>query len=79
MNDREKLHEIIDSLPPPQIQALLTLLDSVPALGDDDFALALAQAPEEDADEDTVARILAAEDEPGDVVSHGELKRRLHL
>jgi hypothetical protein len=36
-------------------------------------------APEEEVDEGTTARILAAEAEQGEVISHGELKRRLGL
>ncbi len=79
MSDRERLHEIIDSLPPQQIRALLTLLDSARSVTDEDFARRLAEAPEEDTDEETIARVLAAEAEPGDLVSHGEMKRRLGL
>jgi hypothetical protein len=77
MSDLERLHEIIDNLPPQQIQALLTLLESAQPLSDEEFARRLAEAPEEEVD--TVARILAAEAEQGETVSHGELKKRLGL
>ena len=79
MRDVDRLHEIIDALPPQQVHALLTLLESVQPIGDEEFARRLAEAPEEEADEETVARILAAEAEQGEMVSHGELKRRLGL
>jgi hypothetical protein len=79
MSDLERLRDIIDTLPPQQVHALLTLLESVQPIGDEEFARRLAEAPEEEADEETVARILAAEAEPGEMVSHGELKRRLGL
>jgi hypothetical protein len=36
-------------------------------------------ASEEEVDEDTTARILAAEAERGEIVSHTELKQRLGL
>ena len=45
----------------------------------DRFACRLAAAPEEDVDEATTARILAAEAEQGESISHGELKQRLGL
>jgi hypothetical protein len=57
----------------------LTLLESAQPIGDEEFACRLAAAPEGDTDEETVARILAAEAEQGEVVSHSELKRRLGL
>jgi hypothetical protein len=79
MSDQERLHEIIDTLPPQQVQALLTLLESAQPVSDEEFARRLAEAPEEEADEETVARILAAEAEQGEAVSHGELKQRLDL
>jgi len=79
MSDLERLHEIIDNLRPHQVHALLTLLESVQPVSDEEFARLLAEAPAEEADEETVARILAAEAEQGEMVSHGELKRRLGL
>jgi hypothetical protein len=79
MSDQDRLHEIIDNLPPQQVHALLTLLESARPIGDEEFARRLAEAPEEEADEETVARILAAEAEQGEMVSHGELRRRLDL
>jgi hypothetical protein len=79
MSDLERLHEIVDSLPPRQVHALLTLLESVQPVSDEEFARRLAEATEEEADEETVARILAAEAEQGEIVSHGEMKRRLSL
>ena len=79
MSDLERLHEIVDSLPQQQVHALLTLLESVQPVSDEEFAHRLAEATEEEADEETVARILAAEAEQGEMVSHGEMKRRLGL
>jgi hypothetical protein len=78
MNDTTRLHEIVDTLPPQQVRALLTLLEVRP-ISDDEFAMRLAEAPEEDVDEETIARVLAAETEPGDNISHAELKRQLGL
>jgi hypothetical protein len=75
----ERLHEIVDTLPPQQVHALLTLLESVQLIGDEEFARRFAEAPEEEADEETVVHIRAAEAEQGEMVSHGELKRRLGL
>ena len=63
MSELDRLHEIIDSLPPQQVHALLTLLESAQPVSDEEFARRLAEAPEEEADEETVARILAAEAE----------------
>ena len=79
MNNLDRLHEIIDALPPQQIHELLTLLIPSQPLGDEEFVRRLAEAPEEDVDEDTIARILAAESGLGESISHGELKQRLGL
>jgi hypothetical protein len=79
MSDLDRLHEIIDALPPPQIHALLTLLDIRQPIGDEEFERRLAAVPEEDVDEETIARILAAEAEQGESISHRELKQRLGL
>lgn len=79
MSDLDRLHEIIDALPPQRIHALLTLLDGRPPLGDTEFARRLASVSEEDVDEETVSRILAAEAEQGESVSHEELKRCMGL
>ena len=79
VSDRERLHEIVDALAPGQIRALLTLLDSLPPLSDHDFAQRLANAPEEELDEATAAAILSAEAEPGEVLSHHDLKQHLGL
>jgi len=79
MSEQERLHEIIDALPPQQVRALLTLLEPAQPIGDEEFSRRLASAPEEEADEVTVSRVLAAEAEQGDTVSHGEMKRRLGL
>ena len=57
----------------------MTLLESAQPIGDEEFAHRLAEASEEEADEDTVARVLAAEADQGGIVSHGELKHRLGL
>ena len=79
MSDLERLHEIIDDLPPQQVQALLTLLVPSTPISDEEFARRLAEAPEEEVDEETIARVLAAEAEQGETISHGELKQRLGL
>jgi len=77
MSDLDRLHEIVDILPPQQVRALLTLLEAALPSGDDDFARRLAEAPEEEVDQETAARILAAEAEQGETISHDELKQRL--
>ena len=79
MNELDRLHEIIDALPPRQVHALLTLLAEPDAISDEEFAHRLAEAPEEEVDEETTANILAAEAEQGQSTSHGELKQRLGL
>jgi hypothetical protein len=81
VNELDRLHEIIDNLPPQRVHALLTLLEppqSIPqSINDEEFARLLADVPDEDVDAETAARILAAESEPGETISHEELKRRL--
>jgi len=79
MSDLDRLHEIIDALPPQQVHALVTLLAPLQPIGDEEFARRLAEAPEEEVDEETAVRILASEAEQGESISHGELKRRLGL
>ena len=77
MSDLDRLHKIVDILPPQLVRALLTLLEAAQPIGDDDFARRLAEAPEEEVDQETAARILAAEAEQGETISHNELKQRL--
>ena len=77
MNDLDRLHEIIDALPPLQVHPLLTLLDSRQPISDQQFVRRLAEVPDEEVDEETIARILAAEAEQGELVSHEEMKQRL--
>ena len=48
-------------------------------ISDEEFARRLAEAPEEEVDAETMARILAAEAEEGENISHGEMKQRLGL
>jgi hypothetical protein len=79
MSELDRFHEIIDAFPPQQVHALLTLLAPPQAINDDEFARRLAEAPEEEVDDETTARILAAEAEQGETISHGELKHRLGL
>jgi hypothetical protein len=79
MSDLDRLHAIIDALPPQQIQALMTLLTPAQPISDEEFARRLAMAPSEEMDDETTVRIFAAEAEPGEIVSHGELKQRLGL
>ena len=77
MSETDRLHAIIDVLP-PQVHALLTLLGAE-TLDDEAFSHRLAGASDEDLDAETATRILAAECEPGEYVSHEELKRQLGL
>jgi hypothetical protein len=77
MSDLDRLHEIIDSLPTPQVHALLTLLGTSQPISDEQWASRLAEAPEEEVDAETAARILAADAEQGETISHTELRRRL--
>ncbi len=79
MSELERLHEIVDSLPPQQVHALLTLLVPSQPVGDEEFARRLMEAPDETVDEETIDRLLAAEVEPGESISHGDLKRRLGM
>ena len=79
MSELDRLHEIIDSLPPRQVQALLTLLETPAPLSADQFATLLADASEEEVDEETIARLLAAEAEPGESITHEQFKQRLGL
>ena len=62
-----------------RIDRLLTLLLPLQPIGDEEFARRLAEAPEEEVDEETIARILAAEAEQGESITHGELRQRLGL
>ena len=59
--------------------AASNMRDKPQSIDDDGFARRLAEAPEEAVDEETAARILAAEAEPGERISHDELRRRLGL
>ncbi len=79
MSELDRLHAIIDALPPQQVHALLTLLVPPQPTSHEEFARRLAEAPEDEVDEETIARILAAEAEQGENISHGELKQRLGL
>jgi hypothetical protein len=79
MSDLDRLHEIIDTLPSQRVRALLTLLKDAEPVSDEEFARRLAAAPEEEVDEETALRVLAAEAEPGGSVSHKDLKRQLAL
>ena len=79
MSDLDRLHEIIDTLPPRQIDALLALLDTRQPIGNEEFVRRLAEAPEEEVDDESTARVLAAEAEHGENISHEELVQRLGL
>lgn len=79
MSDLDRLHEIIDTLPAEQVQALLTILKTAQPVDDEEFIRRLAMAPEEELDEETTTSILAAEAEPGENIPHHEMKRRLGL
>jgi hypothetical protein len=57
----------------------VTLPKATPPISDQEFARRLAEAPEEEVDEVTTARILAAEAEQGESISHEELKQRLGI
>ncbi|GEM_PF-6492756 len=63
-----------------ELTAWLDAQDREPGpISDAEFARRLAQAPEEDADDETVARVLAAESEKGQDISFDEMKRQLRL
>ena len=79
MSELDRLHEIIDALPPQQVHALLTLLTPPQPISDEEFARRLAMAPEEEVDEETAARVFTAEAERGEIISHSEMKQRLGL
>jgi hypothetical protein len=79
MSDLDRLHEIIDTLPPRRVHALLTLLETSQSIDNENFASRLAEAPKEEVDGETAARILAAESEEGPRISHDGLKNRLGL
>ena len=64
MNDLDRLHEIIDTLPVQQVQALLTILQISQSVDNEEFARRLATAPDEEVNGETTARILAAEADP---------------
>lgn len=75
MSDRERLHELVESLPTEQVRAWLAILDS--PISDEEFFRRLGEAPEEAVDEETTHRILAAERVPGGNLSIEELKTQL--
>ena len=84
MSDLDRLHQIIDALPPVQVHALLTLLAapqpiSPQHISNEEFMRLLAEVGEEEVDEETTTRILLAENERGDVISHVEMKQQLGL
>jgi len=79
MSELERLHQIIDALPAQQVRALLTLLEAAQPVSDEELVGRLQNTPEEELDEETTLRILAAESEPGENISHRELKQRLGL
>jgi hypothetical protein len=82
MSERERLHEIVESLRVEQVRALLTILGSETEMemaGQEQFLRQLAEAPAEEVDDKTIARILAAEGERGENIPHDELKRRLGI
>src|SRR6266436_6417315 len=57
MSDLDRLREIIDTLPPRQVHALLTLLETPQPISDEEFVRRLAEVSEEEVDEETAARI----------------------
>jgi hypothetical protein len=73
LTDLDRLHETIDALPPEQVRALLNLLVPRQPISAEEFSRRLAEAPRDRVDEETIARILAAEVEEGESISHGEL------
>jgi hypothetical protein len=52
-------------------------MDSWQPISNVEFGRRLSEAPEEGVDEESTARILAAEAEHGENISHEELKQRL--
>jgi hypothetical protein len=67
----ERLHQLIEELPAEQVMALLTLLEPMTRVREDEAF--------DEIDEATVQRVLAAEQEPGENISLDEMKRRLNL
>jgi hypothetical protein len=57
----------------------MTNVRTLQPIGNDQWARRLAEAPEEEVDAETAARILAAGAEAGDTISHRELRRRLSV
>jgi hypothetical protein len=77
VSDIDRLHQIIDTLAPQQVRALLALLEAHEQVDNEEFVRRLAEAAEEEIDEETAARILASESEAGELITHQELKQRL--
>jgi hypothetical protein len=57
----------------------MTFPETSRPISDEQLARRLEEAPQEEVDAETAARILAAESEPGETISHGELRKRLGL
>jgi len=57
----------------------MTFPETSRPISDEQLARRLEEAPQEEVDAETAARILAAESEPGQTISHAELRKRLGL
>lgn len=81
MTDRERLHELVEHLPEPEVHAALRFVEYLRHSEDDPVLAALRDAPPDDeplTEEDVVALEEAYEDlAQGRVVSHAEARRRL--
>jgi len=55
MSDMDRLHDLIERLPPRQIRALPTLLDTIQPISDEEFAQRLSESPPEEVDDETSA------------------------
>jgi len=79
VSDLDRLRQIIETLAPQQVRALLALLETHQSVDNEEFARQLAEASEEEIDEQTAARIMVSETESGELITHKELKQRLGL
>ena len=80
MSDLERLIEIVRSLPPPKIQALLTVAERMTEpVSDEEFLRKINAAPPLDVDQETAAELRSTLRERHETISHEELKHELDL
>ncbi len=78
---RDKLHRLVEELPQSELPAAERFLEFLRTKAWDDLVEVLANAPEEEPEEDEIAAIQEGMDAVarGDVVSDEELRRELGL